>query len=77
MHHPAPPGEVLITDHAVLRYLERYCGVDIESVKRWILAGGRGELVRKMRSGRFPIDAGAKLVAKDGVIITIVLRNQK
>lgn len=75
MIRAAQPGEVIVTDHAVLRYLERYCDFDIEAVKQRILADGRGELIKKMRSGRFPLDAGAKIVAKDGVVITIVVRS--
>lgn len=68
-------GEVHVTDHAVVRYLERYMGIDVDHIKDLILANGRREMVRSLRSGRFPIDSGAKIVAKDGVVITIVKRS--
>lgn len=75
MPRKADLGDIHVTDHAVLRYLERYMGVNVDHIKSLILANGRGEMVRTLRSGRFPIDSGAKIVAKDGVVITIVRRN--
>lgn len=48
--------EVHVTDHAVLRYLERACGVDIEAV--------RAEIARAVRRG---VATGACGVRRDGL----------
>jgi hypothetical protein len=60
-----------VTDHAVIRYLERCVGLDCESARRYI-ESQCGEQVRKYGAGRFPIDDQFWAVAKNGVVTTIV-----
>jgi len=40
-----PDDCVRVTDHAVLRYMERVQGVDVEAVRRHILATCRGAVL--------------------------------
>lgn len=65
---PNPTG---ITDHAVLRYLERVMGVDVEAVRRAILTPDNKALIARLKSGKFPIGAGMLAVVVDEVIVTI------
>lgn len=64
-------GKVAVTDHAVVRYLERVAGVDIDAVKREIQ-----ELVPS-RKGLEGIDTlnvfkgPIKLVVKDNIVVTV------
>lgn len=36
MRHPAPDGDTTISDHAILRYLERVKGIDVQAVEKEI-----------------------------------------
>ena len=64
-------GPIRVTDHAVVRYLERVEGVDIEAVRRKILTDEVVEFVRHYGSGRFRPANGFDVVARDCVIVTI------
>lgn len=68
-------SDVVITEHAILRYLERVKGVDIEAIKKEILPDytlgyilGVG-----MNSGKYP--AGTHKVVLSGNIITTVIND--
>lgn len=66
-------GTVGVTVHALLRFLERVDGVDIEdAVERLVPDKLEGQIAVVGGSGRFPGPPGYKLVVKDGVIVTIV-----
>lgn len=68
---------VQISDHAVVRYLE-ICGqMDVTQVRAAMVAGGRGDLIRGMRSGKVPIQNGAKMVVRDGLVVTVVKRRKE
>lgn len=62
---------IRVTDHAVLRYLERVHKVDIRAVRESMLADGRAELVRQFRSGKFPVGEGCRLIVQDCVVVTV------
>lgn len=66
-------GRVGVTAHALLRYLERVNGIDLEAAV--------DELVPDLLefqidvvggNGKFPGPPGYQLVVKDGVVITII-----
>lgn len=57
----------LVTDHAVLRYMERIMGFDVEAIRREI-EGERRELKAK-------IDLGASSVKRDDCVL--VIRNKQ
>lgn len=68
---PKPKTKIHVSDHAVLRYLERVKGFDIDSIKdemvthelRVLVAGFGGE-------GEFP-GPGCRFLLKDKTIITV------
>lgn len=63
--------EPIISDHAILRYLERVKKVDIEGVKKEILNDDLKKLIQTLDSGKFP-SHGFTAVVRDKTIITIV-----
>lgn len=66
----------LVTDHAVLRWLERVTGIDVaRQVRDEILAEGREELIPKVGNGKIclgDIDAVLQIVA--GRVVTVKVR---
>jgi uncharacterized coiled-coil protein SlyX len=66
------PKAIKVTDHAVLRYLEREAGVDTQAIKAKILEDP--ELNRFVEtlggSGKFPV-GGFRVVMKDYSVVTI------
>lgn len=61
-----------ISDHAILRYLERVEKVDIKKVKSLILTDNVCQLHKKLGNGEFPSDCGLfKVIIRDNKVITI------
>ncbi len=63
---------VKISDHAVLRFLEHCCGLDVAKVRAAMVSDGRAEMIRGMRSGKVPAQSGARLVVRDGLVVTVI-----
>lgn len=62
-----------VTDHAVIRYLERIQLLDIEGIRRYILTDQIKETIEIISSGLIPHESGKfKLRVKDKQIVTIV-----
>lgn len=62
--------EPTITEHAILRYIERVIGINLEEIKAKILSGQVREMIQKLGSGKFPAD-GFRVVVKNGTVITV------
>lgn len=62
---------VVITEHAMLRYLQRVHGIDLEQVQREMLPANVEERIRTLGSGLFPVD-GFSLRVRDGQVVTVV-----
>jgi hypothetical protein len=65
-----------ITDHAMLRYIERVMGVDMAQVRENILPRSNQQAVRRLGSGSFPIGEH-RIVVKGGRIVTVKNNQQK
>lgn len=60
---------IRVSDHAVLRYLERAHGLDVEAVRAHLA----GHAVSAVRLGAIAVRIdGVKLVIEDGVIVTVI-----
>lgn len=60
-----------VTDHAVLRWIERVRGVDLEEVRGEILDQGREHWIATgVASLKLPT-LGVVLVVRDGVVVTV------
>lgn len=66
--------KVIISEHAILRYLERVQGIDIEGIKGMILSNTRIEnAIITCGTGTYPIQGGRIKVVNN--IITTVITN--
>jgi len=70
--------EPTITDHALLRYIERVHGIDVEAMKSWLLNDAVKSAV--VSGAASCIQDGLKFVIKGSSVVTVVptkLRNPK
>lgn len=66
-------GKVGVTAHALLRFLQRVDGVDIEDAVRRLVPDDLEHQIGVVGgNGKFPGPKGYRVVVKDGVIITVV-----
>lgn len=62
---------ITMSDHAVLRYLERSMPLDISRIRNEILTEEFCFVVKKMGDGKYPVGKGLKAVVVNSVIVTI------
>jgi hypothetical protein len=62
----------VVTEHALLRYLERVCGVDLKAITADMLGQGRGGIIHLMESGKVPLADGFHLVVHARRVVTVV-----
>lgn len=66
----AKQRDLVISEHAILRYLERVWGMDIEAIKQEMVPPTAREAIRALGNGLFP--AGKhKIRVRDGVVVTV------
>lgn len=64
-------SNIMISDHAILRYLERVMGIDIEMIKKEILPEKSKQTIQTLGNGTYPINNKYKIVVKNNTIVTI------
>lgn len=64
--------DVILTEHAMLRYFERAYGIDLDNMKDTILTEKDIEAIKFVKSGKVPLDCGLIAVVKDLSIVSIV-----
>lgn len=64
-------SNIMISDHAILRYLERIMGIDIEMIKKEILPEKAKQTIQALGNGTYPINNKYKIVVKNNTIVTI------
>ena len=62
---------VTMSEHAMLRYIERVLGFELSQITDKILTPEFNKAVRAMGDGKIPMPDGARAVVKNGVIVTI------
>lgn len=68
--------EPILTDHALVRYIERVKGIDIAQMKKEILNDKLRDLISTLGNGKFPCD-GFTAIVKDNQVITILDGDRK
>lgn len=63
------PRKPSVTDHAVIRYLGRVKGIDMDKLREEICSTDKKTL-KNLGDGEYPMD-DYKIVVKDGTVITI------
>jgi len=61
----------IISDHAIIRYLERVKGLDLSEIKQSILNDKLKTMISTLGNGKFPCDDFTAIV-KDNQVITII-----
>lgn len=69
-------GSLIVSEHAVLRYMERVMGIDIEKIKLAI-CGCDPTNVKTPMDGVFPIADTHNIRIKGGVIVTVWGRGER
>lgn len=64
--------ELVISEHALLRFIERAMGFDLEAIKKTMLPDETKKLLETMGDGAWPLPSGFKAKVKDRTIVTIV-----
>lgn len=69
----------VVSDHALLRWIERIVGSDVvEKARADILAEGRAKIIPRIRSGRMHLhNVGATLVISNGLVVTVIKPERK
>jgi hypothetical protein len=63
---------IKVSDHAVLRYLERVGGMDLNAIRQAIVTDELIDIVSSIGgSGKFPLNEGHSIIMKDYVIVTL------
>jgi chromosome segregation ATPase len=65
-------ADIVVTEHAILRFIERSMGIDLEQVTNLILTEKLKHSISALGNGRHPIGDGMKAVVKDNAIVSIV-----
>lgn len=64
--------DLIVSEHAMLRYLLRVQGLDIAQVARDLVPDRIKEQIKMLGNGTYPIpEKGFKIVVKENVIVTI------
>lgn len=67
---------VIFTEHAILRYLERVKGLDLNQVKKEMVPDLVTKQIRAMGNGEYPVGTHSVKV-KDNTVITILTKEEK
>lgn len=70
--HAQSSAVPIVSEHALLRYIERIHGIDIEEVRKRILTPTTIQAARVVKSGAFPLECGGRAVIKNNTIVSIV-----
>jgi len=66
---------IKVSDHAVLRYLERVQGISVETAREFIADQCQGQ--EEYKSGTVFVGAGHYARITNGVVVTVVKKNKR
>lgn len=70
--------EPSVSEHAMLRYIERKYGIDMQELQKEILSDETKAVIREaMPNCRLPIGDGLYIVVRDCVVVTVVRKEEK
>jgi len=61
----------VVSEHAILRFIERHLDYDIETIKSLILSEDVLTCIDKFGNGKYPISGTSKAVVRDRVVVTV------
>lgn len=78
VHRDWEANGIMISDHAVLRYLEIVYGFNMKLVRAEMVSGNKAKAVARIGTGKMPINGdGIKYVIRDGLIVTVLKRRSE
>lgn len=70
--------QLTISEHAILRYIQRVMGLDIEEISSKILPQEEMQVVDRLGNGHYPINNGEfRIIVKNRVVITVYTDEDK
>lgn len=69
-------GKLSVSDHALVRYLERVKGIDIEALKAQMLHRGVALWYERLGDGVYPVDS-YRLVIKNATVVTCLEKKRR
>ena len=63
-----------VSEHALVRYLERVYGLDLDAVRREILPEAEADAVARLGDGQFPVENRAGtfyVIVRDSCVVTV------
>lgn len=66
---------IRISDHAILRYLQRVCGIDLGGVRDVLDTPELRECIRRCPTGRHTIN-GITYVTQDAALVTVIYEDE-
>jgi len=65
-----------LSDHAIVRYMERVLGIDIEQITNMVITESLKTKVNAMGNGTYGIGDGFKVIIKDNYVLTVVKKEK-
>lgn len=69
-------GEPVVSEHAIIRWLERVKGMDMEAIKEEILAGRQAQ-IRKLGTCTIKMPNGMRMIVRGHVVVTIIEKDSR
>lgn len=66
------PGRITVSDHALIRYIERVLKVDLDEVRRSMLNEKQRAIVSEFKSCVLPLGSKMYAVVKNRVVVSVV-----
>ncbi len=67
----------VVSEHALLRYLERKFRLDLEKVRKDIMPDEIIPIIERLYSGKIPVDDSHVIVVKDMVIVSVICNEEE
>ena len=64
-------NKIIVSEHAMLRYIERVLGINLKEIEKCILTDEVKEQYKIVGNGRFPINDEFRALIRDNVVVTI------
>ncbi len=71
------PSKIIVSEHAILRYLERVRGINLQEVEEEILSEASKKIIGELGNCKISTEAGFKIVVRNGTVVTINTKQEK
>ena len=68
-------AQIIVSEHAMLRYFERVGGFSLDEVNKIILSDNAIAMIREFGSGTFPTGNGFSVVVKNNTVVSVITQD--